>query len=48
MNVNNGNSLLPEDRIEEFKSMLSENGASENNGKYMRRLCGNFIKIIRS
>ena len=30
MNVNNGNSLLPEDRIEEFKSMLSENGASEN------------------
>lgn len=24
MNVNNGNSLLPEDRIEEFKSMLSE------------------------
>ena len=30
MNVNNGNSLLPEDRIEEFKSMLSENGTSEN------------------
>ena len=30
MNVNNGNSLLPEDRIKEFKSMLSENGASEN------------------
>ena len=30
MNVNNGNSLLPEDRIEEFKSMLSEKGASEN------------------
>ena len=30
MNVNNGNSLLPEDWIAEFKSMLSENGASEN------------------
>lgn len=48
MNVNNGNSLLPEDRIEEFKSMLSENGASENTVRVYAASVREFYKIIRS
>ena len=47
MNVNNGNSLLPEDRIEELKACFQKWSVGKY-GKYMRRLCGNFIKIIRS